>query len=176
MTNADILRAIRGSTNSFARSIAEQIQAGRKLTEKQQAAIERFIANTKVQTAPALVAFKNIHEAFRAAMQGGAKAPQMQVTGFQFRVSRSDPNPDVIFVIREGIYIGKIDAGMWKPGRDGTTKDAELIGVIDRNPVEALKSFGHDTGRCGICGRLLTDPASVKDGIGPICANKWGMR
>lgn len=38
----------------------------------------------------------------------------------------------------------------------------------------ALAEFPHvqvwHTGRCGRCGRLLTDPTSVEMGIGPICA------
>jgi hypothetical protein len=176
MTNADILSAIGSSQNSFARSIAQQIRDGRTLTPKQQAAIERFIAANK-QTAPAVAfRFNNIHKAFAEAMRQGAKAPQMQVTGYKFRVGYETPSHDVIYVSREGIYVGKIQCGEWKPGRDASAKDAELIGEVDRNPVEALKRFGNETGRCSLCGRVLTDPESVRTGIGPICAEKWGVR
>lgn len=36
-------------------------------------------------------------------------------------------------------------------------------------PEEAGKDFARETGRCYICGRLLTDPVSVSRGIGPDC-------
>jgi hypothetical protein len=40
------------------------------------------------------------------------------------------------------------------------------------NQHEVIKSTGfdvHHEGRCGMCGRPLTTPESVKTGIGPIC-------
>ena len=30
----------------------------------------------------------------------------------------------------------------------------------------------HHEGRCGKCGRMLTDPESIKSGIGPVCAEQ----
>lgn len=35
------------------------------------------------------------------------------------------------------------------------------------------KAFGHAHGYCIRCGRLLTDPVSVENGIGPICQGYW---
>lgn len=35
--------------------------------------------------------------------------------------------------------------------------------------------IGHQTGSCCICGRELTDPASIAMGIGPICIDKAGF-
>lgn len=40
--------------------------------------------------------------------------------------------------------------------------------------VEEVRAFGLRTGMCAICGRTLTDPASVQKGIGPICEGKYG--
>ena len=39
----------------------------------------------------------------------------------------------------------------------------------DENVKTRLKIYGDNTGSCGICGRELTDPLSVKRGIGPVC-------
>jgi len=33
----------------------------------------------------------------------------------------------------------------------------------------AMERFGQEIGACGICGRTLTDPLSIKIGIGPVC-------
>lgn len=39
-----------------------------------------------------------------------------------------------------------------------------------RVSLELAKAFGVQTGRCMICGRELTNPDSIAQGIGPICA------
>lgn len=41
-----------------------------------------------------------------------------------------------------------------------------------RMTLEQAKAFGMATGLCCVCGRFLTDPASVAEGIGPVCAKK----
>lgn len=38
--------------------------------------------------------------------------------------------------------------------------------------LEKAKEFGHLYGSCIICGRTLTDEASIDAGIGPVCAGK----
>jgi hypothetical protein len=42
----------------------------------------------------------------------------------------------------------------------------------DRITLEKAAEFGHLHGLCAICGRTLTDPASVERGIGPVCATR----
>lgn len=39
-----------------------------------------------------------------------------------------------------------------------------------RMTVDQAKSYGLQFGRCCVCGRELTDPESVANGIGPVCA------
>lgn len=43
------------------------------------------------------------------------------------------------------------------------------------NAMQFATAFGKRTGRCGVCGRELTDPESIAMGIGPICAEKFGV-
>lgn len=43
----------------------------------------------------------------------------------------------------------------------------------DRLDIEGLKNYGKETGRCILCGRELTNPVSIEQGIGPICAGKY---
>jgi hypothetical protein len=49
---------------------------------------------------------------------------------------------------------------------------AEVAHMTPMTLTEAAK-FGHLHGVCFVCTRALTDPASVKRGIGPTCAKKF---
>ena len=49
------------------------------------------------------------------------------------------------------------------------------IRVFAEAPVEFLELFGKLTGSCCICGRTLTNEESVIRGIGPICAQRFGI-
>jgi hypothetical protein len=42
----------------------------------------------------------------------------------------------------------------------------------DRMTLDQAKLFGVETGFCCVCGILLTDPKSVANGIGPVCAKR----
>jgi Family of unknown function (DUF6011) len=44
-----------------------------------------------------------------------------------------------------------------------------VLSAIARDPKHFAIQFGKRTGICSICGKKLTDPKSVKKGIGPIC-------
>lgn len=48
--------------------------------------------------------------------------------------------------------------------------------VADLTPMTLAQaaSFGHLHGVCLVCCKQLTDPESVKRGIGPVCATKFG--
>jgi hypothetical protein len=53
---------------------------------------------------------------------------------------------------------------------DGDTSD-RLAQIVD-NPAHYAGAYGMFSGRCGLCGRKLTDPESVERGIGPDCVQK----
>jgi hypothetical protein len=46
-----------------------------------------------------------------------------------------------------------------------------LKNLLTANYVSPMMEFWHE-GRCGMCGRKLTDPESIARGIGPVCADK----
>jgi hypothetical protein len=50
---------------------------------------------------------------------------------------------------------------------------SNFIDAIKDDPGFASQLFGHAVGACGICGSPLTDPESIRLGIGPICAKKY---
>src|SRR6185503_17282774 len=47
---------------------------------------------------------------------------------------------------------------------------AQLLASDD--PIEAMREYVLRSARCGVCGRKLTTPDSIRMGIGPICASK----
>ena len=51
---------------------------------------------------------------------------------------------------------------------------ALILGVIARDPMKAMLDYGKLIGKCGHCGRTLTNEESRARGIGPICAGKMG--
>lgn len=46
----------------------------------------------------------------------------------------------------------------------------EILGALTQDHMAA---YGKTYGKCGICHKTLTDPASIAAGIGPVCAKKF---
>lgn len=46
---------------------------------------------------------------------------------------------------------------------------------ISKDPGMHSSWFGFKVGACGVCGSPLTDPESIRLGIGPICRSKYGF-
>lgn len=46
--------------------------------------------------------------------------------------------------------------------------------IADAGVAESMQRYGREIGRCGHCGRTLTDNESIERGIGPVCAGKMG--
>jgi hypothetical protein len=59
------------------------------------------------------------------------------------------------------------------PIRD-RAKRAEILSRIAEDPAAASRLFGIELGRCGVCGRSLTDETSRAYGIGPVCRERTG--
>lgn len=50
----------------------------------------------------------------------------------------------------------------------------DILLAIARDPAAASARFGHEKGRCGVCGRGLTNDLSRELGIGPVCRSRVG--
>lgn len=72
----------------------------------------------------------------------------------------------------------------WTFVRDTETDDrirgdraAQIITEIAKDPIGCMTAYGHATGECGKCHKVLDNPASITAGIGPWCAeHHYGMR
>jgi superfamily II DNA/RNA helicase len=73
-------------------------------------------------------------------------------------------------------YLGKVDpSGIFYPSRDCTNADCDRLREIAADFQGQLEAHGIDTGVCGCCGRELTNPESVRLGIGPFCRQRFGF-
>jgi hypothetical protein len=105
--------------------------------------------------------------------------------------------PPLAYVPPKGHYLvlgkcyklapSKLHGGMLVFGADPSTKGAyfgSLTSAKNVHIAEALATaetayaatvaFGQKYGKCGVCGKTLTDPESIAKKIGPVCAKKYG--
>lgn len=106
---------------------------------------------------------------------------RVTVGDVRFAKKREEPLWWILWGEGEGTCVGKIT----EAGAVGFAGKIRMLGAdpaaikaaldeIERDPLAAIKAHGVATGRCGCCGRELTDPDSIALGIGPICADKLG--
>lgn len=76
---------------------------------------------------------------------------------------------------KDGEYFGKLTGGKFFATREAPETIIEQLRELAKDPLAVGVAYGKQTGKCCICARELTDPASVEAGIGPICASNWGM-
>jgi hypothetical protein len=60
-------------------------------------------------------------------------------------------------------------------GERGVNAVKRLVSLNDAERVQARALYGQEIGRCGVCGRHLTDEATRKRGIGNDCASRLGI-
>ncbi len=178
------LRALTG-WNSFAASLVEQYDARGSLSERQAAAglaqvakaaereahraIEREKRNVTVDAS-------RLHSLFDKAKQSGLKKPGLWFGDIKLSLaSETSANAGAIYVKKGDSYLGKVMGGVFKPVYGVDASVGELLLSVAAEPEEKLREIGKQTNRCCCCGRTLTDPASVAAGIGPICAENWGV-
>lgn len=104
------------------------------------------------------------------------------------RYAAEDENGKLRFLKIDNVNVGKwsgyvfvkmlqsdneIRQGVQRPNGSYSGKSVHALQAILKNPRAASEAYGLEVGRCGVCGRLLTDPESRALGIGPICAAKF---
>ena len=171
--------------SDFAGSLVETVARRGRLSDRQQSAAEFMMAkvmarNTQkevdVQNAPT-VNLAGIRQLFDSATSNGLKRPKVRISGIAISLAPSHgKNPDALYIKKGGQYQGKITKENQMFLVSGHTE--EVPGILEdlaNKPMDALRVEGQKTGNCGLCGRELTKKDSIERGIGPICAQKYGI-
>jgi len=162
------------ASNDFARSCDQYLLKYGTLSENMLTAVQRGLR--PVAAAVEVLGVSKVVDAFAHATEAGLKRPKMHLGDFLFKLApKTGRNAGAIYVTEEGEYLGKIADGMFQAARDCTEAQKAAIVEVCADPEKAAKAFGQETGRCSCCGRELTDPESIANSIGPICAEHYGF-
>lgn len=168
--------------NEFAKSLRYSLSRYGSLTMNQIAAVSNSITreeNAVIQAnnAPNIAGtgLQKLEEMFAKAKGKGLKRPKFRIGDIIFQPAPAmGRNPGAIYVsTKQGGYMGKIVGGKYLP-KDAYGLDlAPQVAEIAMDPLGAAVASGKKNGWCACCGKELTDPDSVKLGIGPVCAKKF---
>lgn len=176
--------------SDFARSLLEAHNAGKLLSEKQVEAARRFWVKCKArdkeraaakaerEAAAPQVDLTPIKTMFDNIVGKGFKRPKYRAEGVILSLAPAHgANAGHLYVKGEDeTYLGKITPDMRFLGsRDAGSEAEAALHAIAADPTGAAIRYGRRTGRCACCGRELTNHDSIERGIGPICAERWGL-
>lgn len=177
--------------SNFISSLLSWIRTHGELTPGQQSAAvaamkrhgevqeARYVAQVaRAESAP-VVTVEEIEKLFAKALSNRVARPKLRIANFQFKpASQTGVNPGAIYVTDrtpDRNYLGKILNGrFFKVGACGTDTEAKIVEVC-KDPQTAIIAHGKEYGQCSICGRQLEDAESVARGVGPICADNYGL-
>ena len=170
--------------NAMAHSLLDALRKYGSLTDKQVSAARSMlakIAERKAEREAERAARTRevdtglIEKMFEAAREAGLKRPRFTADGLTIsRAPDTGRNAGSLYVKLGHEYAGKITGGRFYP-TSGHAEIADRVAAIAADPLGAARLHGQKTGACSCCGRELTDDQSIAAGIGPVCAEKWGL-
>ena len=167
------------SWNSFAASLVEQFSDRGSLSDKQTGAaiamLMKVKANKSARAEAPSVDLSNIVAIFDKAHEA-IKTPKFRFEDLVIsRAPDAGANAGALYVKVDGEYMGKVKEGKFF-GIQFTPEDTlSKLKQIAESPLSAAVAYGRRTGACACCGRELTVHASIERGIGPICAERFGL-
>lgn len=175
----DWITANAGHRNDFALSLDNQLAERGSLSDNQIAAVRRSIEKSKERAAERKASAPTVDAtALEAAFAKAApklKRPKLWIADMGFSYAKPDsPNAGALYVKRGATYLGKIMGGKFMRSRDCDDATQQAVLDVVADPRGAAIRHGRLTGSCAICNRSLTDATSVANGIGPVCAGKFG--
>ena len=179
----EIIEGLAGmvSWNDFAGSLLGQYRAKGDLSHKQWDAAERMIQKCRAtqarkQAQSRAIDASRIEALLHQAKRNGLKRPVFRADGLTFSLAGKDSrNAGAVYVKAGGEYAGKIVGGKFSAVAAAPLGTGDKIAAIAADPRGKAIDYGRETGTCACCGRTLTDKQSIALGIGPICAEKWGL-
>ena len=179
--NPGLIDALREliSWNSFAASLVEQFNKRGSLSEKQTGAAVAMLMKVKANKAnraeaPA-VDLSNVVAMFNKAHEA-IKTPKFRFEDLVIsRAPDTGANAGALYVKVDGEYAGKVKEGKWFGLRSAPQDTLSKLQQIAESPLDSAVAYGRKTGNCAMCGRDLTKHESIERGVGPICAERFGI-
>lgn len=181
-----VLPALPEKDQSFGLSLLSGLDKYGSLTEKQAAWVQTLIERaTAPKAEPVAVNMTGVQQLFDAAKQR-LRFPKI-------RLQAEDGTPVVLAVagskskyagqvmLTDGgpfganKWFGRIDGAQFHASRAATPAVTGLLTSLSSDPTSVISGYGRLTGACALCGRDLTDQASVDRGVGPVCAKNFGL-
>jgi len=181
-------------TNNFFKSLLSQYSQRHYLSVNQYKPLERRYYESLAASAESEVIAESgkskptqpnnrwqpIFTKFDAAISNGVKNPRIRLGDYKFKLITEPSNRNVGYVYiyhdDNAGYVGKLSAVGQFYAYDYQSQQLapKLLKLIDNIDAE-LTAYGHRTGACSCCGRTLTAKASIDLGIGPVCAENFGL-
>lgn len=182
--SVETLHQLASTGNEFYVSVLADYRKHGALTRPQILALQERPLTTP-SSGSVIVNVSHLEKAFANAKAKGAMQPSITLLGFKFMPAdpqRAQPaNREAIFVTQQapkgdrgGAYLGKVLKGVFSPSGVCTPTVAQNVRDAMEDPFKAAVEFGHTTGQCSVCMRPLSNPESVRMGIGPVCRAKFG--
>jgi len=170
--------------NSFVNQMAFKYAKFGSLTEKQINVLTSIFRNEVAQKATRAknqgsISVDKIKELFEVPKSNGLKYPKFTVGDITLSLPTENSasyNKDAIYVRHEGVYVGKIMDGKFMPLSFCDASVSDKLMAIAKDPRGEAIGHGHMHGNCSMCRKKLSDPRSMKIGMGEICANNWGFK
>jgi len=169
------------SWNGFAKSLCEQIDRTGKLSDKQIAAVDKMFAKLDTNSTERAAKSGEVDMGAIEALFATAKASGLKRLAFVADGLRISPAPETgrnagaFYVKQDDEYQGKIVGGRFVAAAAADAETLPKLSEIAADPAGMARLYGKRTGTCCCCGKTLTDPVSIENGIGPVCATRWGL-
>lgn len=167
----------------FATSLSNALAKWGSLTANQVSAVHRFMAKAverteerkQIEAAAPTVNVTLLEDSFAKARDNGVGRPRLTMGDLCIKpAGPNSKNPGALYVTSHGAYLGKVHGGKFIRSRDCTPEQETEVVAFVTDPKAAAIAYGQRTGVCCVCNRQLTANDSIDNGIGPICAGKFG--
>lgn len=178
-------------SSEFARSLLGQFDRRGDLSPAQWAYVDKLNAQVAAPAKPVEKVgdgFGAILELFATAKDNGLKTPKIRLMteGGQRLMLKPAPDNSRLagrIMITDGggygqsRYFGSVDSnGQFQTGRDKAPAEVlAYLKAFNQDAAAQAKAYGQKTGNCCFCGLELREALSIATGVGPICAERFGV-
>jgi ribosomal protein L37AE/L43A len=176
----------RAERSEFYAGLVSKFQTYGTLTDNQLAAVQRDMAGEPARLAAfkaqrdakgGEVSISAIEALFATATDNDIKRPVFRAGGIEIsKAPLHGANAGALYVKSdEGTYLGKIVGARFHASREAGPETLGTLQAVAADPTAEAIRYARLTGRCSCCGKGLVDPVSIRAGIGPVCAENWGL-